>query len=101
MIKISELVEDELAIASGRSEQVGFRAAISRQHGQLTHLLIASLGGITVAQAASAGKHLQGDVKHAGVKSVFESLVHVADFPKFVFDPASFDFFLECADRGG
>src|SRR4030088_2499745 len=63
-------------------------------------MLMPSFPGIPIAQAASAGDELQGSMKHAGVESVRESLVHVADFPEFVFDPARFDFFLVPAERG-
>src|SRR5271155_4143254 len=50
--------------------------------------------GVTIAQAASTGNKLKRRVENSGVETVFESLVHVADFPEFVFDPARFHSFL-------
>ena len=55
--------------------------------------------GIAVAQAAAAGDHLQPGVEHARKHAVLESLMQVANFPEFVFDPAGFDFLLETCQR--
>src|SRR5260370_40112379 len=63
---------------------------------------MSSLSGIPVAQTMSSRDQLQRSVEHASVESVLESLVHVADFPQFVFDPAGLDLFLVRAQsRGG
>src|SRR5260370_8421992 len=62
---------------------------------------MSGLSGIPVVQTVSSRNQLQRSVEHASVESVLESLVHVADFPEFVFDPAGLDFFLVLAQSRG
>src|SRR3977135_958667 len=63
---------------------------------------MSSLSGIPVSQTATSRNQLQRGVEHASVESVLESLVHVADLPEFVFDPAGVDFFpVLTQSRGG
>src|SRR5258708_32740523 len=76
-------------------------AAIVRTSGELVHVLVHGVRRIAIADAASAGYELQGSVEHSRVKALLESLMHVADFPEFLFDPTGFDFFLVRAERGG
>ena len=97
VIEVGELVEGEFAVALRCAEQMSFGAAIRRQFGQLAHVLVAGTRRIAVAQAAPAGNHLQPGVEHAGVESVLESLVHVANFPELFLDPGGFDFLLKLA----
>src|SRR5438445_10599502 len=76
---------------------------MGRKHCELAHMLMSSLSGIPVVQTVSSRNKLQRSVEHASLESVLESLVHVADFPEFVLDPAALDFFLVLAQsrRGG
>ena len=102
VIKIGELVERQLAVAFGGTEQMGFGTAVRGKIGELLHVRVSSFRGIAIAQAASAGDHLQPGVEHAGEHAVFESLMQVANFPELFLDPAGFNFLLELAEhRGG
>ncbi len=99
MIKISQFVESQLAVAFDRAEQMRFSAAIGGQLGKLLHVLWPAVVGVAGTQAAPASKLLNAGVEHACPEAVLESLMEVAHFPQFVFDPAGFDFFLKAAQR--
>ncbi len=102
VIKIGQLVEREFAIPFCGAEQMGFGTAVRGEIGELLHMRVSSFCGITIAQAAAAGNHLQSGVEHAGKHTVFEPLMQVANFPELLLDPAGFDFLLELAEhRGG
>src|SRR5580700_5795096 len=101
VIKVSELVEGEFAVALRGAEQMRFVASVGGQLGKLLHVLMARGRGIPVAQAASSGELLYAGVEQAGEESVLESLMKVADLPKLIFDPAGFDFLLEAAKHSG
>src|SRR5438105_12911171 len=66
VVKISELVEGEFAVALGRSKQMSFIAAIRRQLGKLLHALVTGHSGIAIVQAASAGDLLNAGVEQSG-----------------------------------
>ncbi len=101
VIQIGELVERKLAIAFRGTEQVSLGASVGRKFSELAHVFVSGFCRIAVAQAAAASDHLQRGVEHAGVESVFKTLVHVAHFPELFFDPAGFDFFLKLAEHRG
>src|ERR1700738_5079294 len=89
VIKVSELVERQLAIAFGRAEQASFLAAVGRQVTQLFHARVSGSSRIAVAQAASAGELLDAGVEHPAPETVFEPLVKISHLPEFFFDPAA------------
>ena len=88
VVEIGELIEGELAVALGRAKQMRFSASVRRQISQVAHVLVSGCRRITVAQASSAGHHLQSGVQHSCIHSVCEPLMQVAHFPQFFFDPA-------------
>ena len=90
VIEVGELVESQLAIAFGGTNEVRFIAAVRGEFGQFLQVLVSRSRGIAGAQAASAGELLQAGVDHAAPESMLESLVEVADLPELVFDPARF-----------
>src|SRR6266850_1273718 len=58
---------------------------------QLPHSRMAWLVTVSVAQAAAASDHLQSRMDHSSKEAMFESLMEVSYFPKFLFYPAAFD----------
>src|SRR5437660_2402245 len=62
---------------------------------QLPHSRMTWLVTVSVAQAAAAGDHLQSRMDHSGKEAMFESLMEVSHFPKFLFHPTGFDQGLE------
>src|ERR1700722_2015533 len=95
VIEIGKFVEREFAVAFGGSKQVRFGPSIREQLRQLTHVLVSGFRRISIAQAPSAGDHLQSRVKHARIHSPLKPLMQVAHLPQFFFDPAGFNLFLE------
>ena len=57
VVKIGQLVEGKLAVAFCGTNDVSFGPSIKREFRELAHVLVASMRGITVAQAASTGDH--------------------------------------------
>src|SRR5580704_13621233 len=88
VVEVGELVEGQLAVASDRTDEAGFVAAICGQLGESLQVLVSRGRGIAVAQTAAAGELLQAGVDHAAPESMLEALMKVADFPELVFDPA-------------
>src|SRR6266566_556333 len=99
MIKIGELIESQLAIAFGRTKQVLFSASLRRQISQLLHASAASCRRIAIPQPTSASKLLDASMEHPVPEAVFEALMKISYLPKLFFDPAGFNFLLECAEH--
>src|SRR5690349_35914 len=101
VIEVGQLVERELAIAFRVSDQISFRTAVSRQILQLLHSRIAGCRLIAISDAASSSNLLKTGVNHAAPESLFETLVEVAHFPKFLFDPTVFNPCLKLSQHCG
>ena len=69
VIEVGELVEGQLAVAFGGTEQMRFGAAVGGQVGELASWLVPGVSRDSVAQAASAGDLLQAGVEHARATS--------------------------------
>src|SRR5215472_6090515 len=79
---------------------MGLCAPVSGELGKFLHVLVPSVSGIAVPQAAAAGELLQARMEHPCTESFFESLVEVAHLPEFGLDPAGIDSVLELTERG-
>ena len=61
---------------------------------QMPHARMSGTIAITIAQSAATRQHLQRRMHHSSGKSVFKSLMKIANLPEFLFDPACFHQFL-------
>src|SRR5579872_2476678 len=78
---------------------MSFIAAVSGQFGKLFHVLMTGGSRIPIAQAATSGELLNSCMEQACEESMLESLMKVANFPKFVFDPTGFNLLLKAAQH--
>ena len=99
VVQIGQLVEGQLAITFRWTDQLRVGSPICGQTGQRLHALVARHRSVAIAQAASAGNHLQPGVEYPGEHAVLKSLMQVADFPELFLDPAGFDFLLIVAEH--
>ena len=91
VVEVGELVEGQLAVAFGGTEQVGFVAAIGGLAGERLQVLVTGVRRQRVAAGPPLKIVCRPVLKMPAIMPFFESLMEVAHRPEFVLDPAGFD----------
>src|SRR5437763_16221788 len=95
MIKVSELIEGELAISTGLAQHVSTVAAIFSKSFKVLEPAMSRVSGVDLMQSASSGELLQRAMKQAVHQPFLESLVEVADLVQLVSYPTGVHLVLE------